>query len=74
MLLAFLKHKGKAREPVISKIKRTSTPGSRAHADSKNLPRVLGNLGVDVASTSKGAMTNFKAKELGIGGEVSGCV
>ena len=69
-LLIFLKYKGKRRQPVISKIKRISTPGSRVYADSKNLPRVLGNLGVAIISTSKGVMTNFKAKELGIGGEV----
>jgi len=69
-LLIFLKYKGKVREPVISKIKRISTPGSRVYADSKNLPRFLGNLGVAIISTSKGVMTNFKAKELGIGGEV----
>jgi len=69
-LLIFLKYKGKVREPVISKITRISTPGSRVYADSKNLPRVLGGLGVAVISTSKGVMTNLKAKELGIGGEV----
>jgi len=69
-ILIFLKYKGKVRQPVISKIKRISTPGSRVYADSKNLPRVLGNLGVAIISTSKGVMTNFKAKELGIGGEV----
>ena len=69
-LLIFLKYKGKRRQPVISKIKRISKSGSRVYADSKNLPKVLGDLGIAIISTSKGVMTNLRAKELGIGGEV----
>lgn len=69
-ILIFLKYKGKIRQPVISKIQRISKPGSRVYTNSKNLPRVLGNLGIAIISTSKGVMTNLKAKELGIGGEV----
>nr|YP_009496587.1 ribosomal protein S8 [Actinocyclus subtilis]AWT39300.1 ribosomal protein S8 [Actinocyclus subtilis] len=69
-LLISLKYKGKLREPVISKIQRISKPGSRIYANSKNLPKVLGNLGIAILSTSQGVMTNLKAKELGIGGEV----
>ena len=46
LLLIFLKCKGRVREPAITKIKRTTALGSRAHADSKNAPRVLGNLSV----------------------------
>ena len=63
-----LKYKGKLREPVITKIKRISKPGLRVYSGSDKLPRVLGNLGIAVIQTSKGVMTNFKAKELGIGG------
>ena len=69
-ILIFLKYKGKIRQPVISKIQRISKPGSRVYTNSQNLPRVLGNLGIAIISTSKGVMTNLKAKELGIGGEV----
>lgn len=69
-ILISLKYKGNQREPVISKIQRISKPGSRVYANSKTLPKVLNNLGVAIISTSKGVMTNFKAKELGIGGEV----
>ena len=69
-MVLFLKYKGKLREPVISNIERVSKPGLRVYSNSKNLPKVLGNLGVAIMSTSKGVMTNFKAKELGIGGEV----
>ena len=66
-LLISLKYKGRLREPVICKLERISKPGLRVYANSKELPN---DLGVAIMSTSKGVMTNFKAKELGIGGEV----
>lgn len=69
-LLISLKYIGKSRKPVISKIERMSKPGLRVYSNSKELPRVLENLGIAIISTSKGVMTNQKAKELGIGGEV----
>nr|YP_010208167.1 ribosomal protein S8 [Pseudo-nitzschia pungens]UBA15180.1 ribosomal protein S8 [Pseudo-nitzschia pungens] len=69
-LLLFLKYSGKSRKSVINKIKRVSKPGLRVYANSKELPKVLDNLGIAIMSTSKGVMTNLKAKELGIGGEV----
>ena len=69
-LLISLKYTGKARNPVIYKIKRISKPGLRVYSNSKNLPKVLNNLGIAIISTSQGVMTNLKAKELGIGGEV----
>jgi small subunit ribosomal protein S8 len=69
-LLISLKYIGKSRNPVISKIERVSKPGLRVYSNSKELPKVLDNLGIAIMSTSKGVMTNLKAKELGIGGEV----
>ena len=69
-LLLFLKYSGKSRKSVINKIKRVSKPGLRVYANSKELPKVLDNLGIAIMSTSNGVMTNLKAKELGIGGEV----
>jgi len=69
-LLLSLKYTGKSRKSVISTIKRVSKPGLRVYKNSKQLPRVLDNLGIAIISTSKGVMTNLKAKELGIGGEV----
>ena len=69
-LLLSLKYLGESRKPVISKIQRISKPGLRVYSKSKELPRVLDNLGVAIMSTSQGVMTNLKAKELGIGGEV----
>lgn len=69
-LLLSLKYMGKSRKSVICKMERVSKPGLRVYANSKKLPRVLNNLGIAIISTSKGLMTNLKAKELGIGGEV----
>ena len=69
-LLLSLKYTGKSRNSVITEIKRVSKPGLRVYTNSKELPRVLDNLGIAIMSTSRGVMTNLKAKELGIGGEV----
>ena len=69
-LLISLKYKGKLREPIISKIQRISRPGARVYSNSQNLPSVLEDLGIAIISTSNGVMTNLKAKELGIGGEI----
>ena len=69
-LLISLKYLGKTKEPIISKIERVSKPGLRVYTSSKKLPKVFDNLGIVIVSTSKGIMTNLKAKELGIGGEI----
>jgi small subunit ribosomal protein S8 len=69
-LLISLKYIGKARKPVLCKLERVSKPGLRVYSTSKKLPKVLDNLGIAIISTSKGIMTNLKAKELGVGGEV----
>ena len=69
-ILISLKYIGKSRQSVICKIQRVSKPGLRIYSNAKKLPKVLDNLGIAIISTSKGVMTNLKAKELGIGGEV----
>ena len=69
-LLISLKYIGKSRKPVICKIERISRPGLRIYSSSKKLPKVLGDLGIALISTSQGVMTNVKARELGIGGEI----
>jgi small subunit ribosomal protein S8 len=69
-LLLSLKYKGKSRKAVINEIKRISKPGLRVYKNSKDLPKVLDDLGIAIMSTSKGVMTNVKAKELGVGGEI----
>jgi small subunit ribosomal protein S8 len=70
ILILSLKYFGRNRQPVISYIQRTSKPGLRSYTNAKRIPRVLGNLGVAIISTSKGVMTDSKAKELKIGGEI----
>ena len=69
-LLLSLKYKGKERTPFITKITRASRPGLRLYSNSKNMPRVLGGFGTALVSTSKGLMTDKKAREEGIGGEL----
>lgn len=51
-------------------MKRISKPGLRVYSKSKDLPRVLNGLGIVILSTSKGIMTDKKARELNLGGEV----
>ena len=69
-LLLSLKYKGKNRQPVITALRRVSKPGLRVYANRKELPRVLGGLGIAVVSTSQGVMTDSKARHQGLGGEV----
>ena len=57
-------------EPVISKIERISKPGCRIYAGSKEIPKVLGGLGVNILTTSRGIMTGADAHKAGVGGEV----
>ncbi len=58
------------KKPVISKLERISKPGLRSYCKAKNLPKVLGGLGVAIVSTSKGLLTDRKARKENIGGEV----
>ncbi len=55
---------------VISGLKRISRPGLRIYAKSNEIPRVLNGLGIAIISTSKGVMTDRKARSVGAGGEV----
>ena len=55
---------------VISGLRRISKPGLRIYASKEELPKVLNGLGIALISTSKGVMTDKKARELGVGGEV----
>ena len=57
-------------KPVITSLKRVSKPGLRNYCKAKNLPQVLGGLGVAVVSTSKGLLTDRKARKENLGGEV----
>ena len=64
-----LKYVGK-KEKVISGLRRVSKPGLRIYAGAAELPKVLKGLGIAIISTSKGVMTDKKARELHVGGEV----
>jgi len=56
--------------PVIESLQRSSRPGLRIYRGKEGLPKVLGGLGVAIVSTSAGVMSDRKAREKGIGGEV----
>jgi len=57
-------------KPVIESLKRVSRPGLRIYKANKDLPKVMGGLGVAVVSTSQGLMSDRAARKAGIGGEV----
>lgn len=57
-------------KPVIETIKRISRPGLRIFKTKNQLPRVLGGLGIAIVSTSKGVMSDQKARTQGVGGEI----
>ncbi len=57
-------------KPVISLLEKVSRSGLRIYRGSKELPSVMGGLGVAVVSTSQGLMTDREARKLGLGGEV----
>jgi small subunit ribosomal protein S8 len=59
-----------AGRPVIERIERVSRPGLRIYRANDNIPQVMNGLGVAIVSTSKGVMTDRKARAAGIGGEV----
>ena len=65
-----LKYGADKNEKIISGIKRISKPGLRVYANREELPKVLGGLGVAIISTNQGVITDKKARELGVGGEV----
>ena len=65
-----LKYLQPGKEKVISGLRRVSKPGLRVYAGADELPRVLKGLGIAIISTSKGVMTDKKAREAHVGGEV----
>jgi small subunit ribosomal protein S8 len=69
-LVVNLKYKDKTREPIIRNLTRISKPGLRVYSNRKELPRVLGGIGIAIISTSSGIMTDRDARRRGIGGEV----
>lgn len=65
-----LKYVNNKQQPVIAGLKRISKPGLRVYAGCEDLPKVLGGLGVAIISTSRGLMTDRKARQDKLGGEV----
>lgn len=61
---------GPGGEQVISTLRRVSRPGYRVFVGSREVPRVLGGLGVNILSTSHGVMTGGNARKKGVGGEI----
>jgi small subunit ribosomal protein S8 len=59
-----------AGRPVIERIERVSRPGLRIYKGSNDIPKVMNGLGVAIVSTSKGVMTDRKARAAGVGGEL----
>ncbi len=56
--------------PVISRIERVSRPGCRVYVSGVEIPRVLGGLGINILTTSRGVMTGSAARKTGVGGEI----
>ena len=58
------------KDPIIRCLKRVSKPGRRVYTRKDDIPVVLGGLGINILSTSKGVLTGKKAKQAGVGGEI----
>ena len=56
--------------PVISEIQRVSRPGCRVYVGSREIPRVLGGMGINILTTPRGVMTGSTARKQGVGGEI----
>ncbi len=57
-------------QPVITKLERVSRPGCRVYVGAREIPRVLGGLGINILTTPKGVMTGRSARKEGVGGEL----
>ena len=68
-----LKYEGN-KQKVLRGIRRVSKPGLRIYAGFQDMPKVMNGLGIAIVSTSKGIMTNKKARQMKVGGEVLACV
>ena len=65
-----LKYDPQTKQPVIRDLVRVSRPGLRKFAGSTNIPRIINGLGIMIVSTSRGVMTDKKAREMNVGGEL----
>ncbi|MCB0522905.1 MAG: 30S ribosomal protein S8 [Saprospiraceae bacterium] len=65
-----LKYDPTTKTPIIRELVRVSRPGLRKFSGATNIPRIINGLGIMIVSTSKGVMTDKKARELNVGGEL----
>jgi small subunit ribosomal protein S8 len=67
-----IKYNGERRErrPVLTNLQRVSRPGRRVYTKKQDIPWVLSGIGVTILSTPKGIMTGYRARQLGVGGEI----
>lgn len=65
-----LKYDPATKTPIIRELVRVSRPGLRKFSGATNIPRIINGLGIMIVSTSKGVMTDKKARELNVGGEL----
>lgn len=66
----FLKYQGPSKTPVLLGLRRVSKPGLRIYSSSEDMPKVLKGIGTAIVSTSRGVMTDKRARKENIGGEV----
>lgn len=69
-LIFTLKYQGRKKNPYITTLRRISKPGLRMYSNHKEIPKVLGGMGIVILSTSQGIMTDREARENQIGGEI----
>lgn len=69
-LIVHLKYDKKTKKPCITNLQRISKPGLRLYSNAKEIPQILGGMGVLIISTSKGLQTDRQAKQNKIGGEL----
>nr|YP_010228189.1 ribosomal protein S8 [Atrichum angustatum]QZJ47265.1 ribosomal protein S8 [Atrichum angustatum] len=69
-LIFTLKYQGRKKKPYITTLRRISKPGLRIYSGHKEIPKVLGGMGIIILSTSQGIITDREAREKQIGGEI----
>nr|QUS63574.1 ribosomal protein S8 [Dryopteris crassirhizoma] len=65
-----LRYLGKKKDPYVAVIKRISKPGLRVYSDRRQIPKILGGMGIAISSTSHGLVTDREARHRKIGGEI----
>ena len=69
-LLISLKYTGHGKKPCITNLRRISKPGLRIYVNQKEIPKILGGMGIIILSTSQGILTDREARFYGVGGEL----